>query len=125
MTPALKNELHTKCHDLVLLHSGPGSYDVSERSLAQESFKKAFFERTKKGGFGTSAQRDFVFVSRESMEAPGPGQYEVRTSITTHADSFLLSHGLISNCQRHEEQCVGKLRPWGNPRPVKLFNPAS
>lgn len=103
------------------MHSGPGSYDVSERTLAQESFKKAFFERTKKGGFGTSAQRNFIFASRESMEVPGPGQYEVRSSINTHTDLFLLSRGLISNCQRLEEQCVGKVRPGGRTRLLTLL----
>ncbi|XP_075903320.1 sperm-tail PG-rich repeat-containing protein 2 isoform X2 [Nelusetta ayraudi] len=56
---------------------GPGSYDVFGHSLAQESFKKAFFERSRKGGFGSSAQRNFIFPSRESMEAPSPAQYQV------------------------------------------------
>lgn len=62
--------------------AGPGSYNVLEHGLAQESFKKAFLERTRKGGFGSSAQRNFIFPNRESIEAPSPGQYEVRSSIS-------------------------------------------
>ncbi|KAM3610748.1 uncharacterized protein V6R79_008395 [Siganus canaliculatus] len=53
---------------------GPGSYNVFEQGLSQESFKKAFFERTRKGGFGSSAQRSFIFHHHEST--PSPGQYE-------------------------------------------------
>ncbi|XP_069034424.1 sperm-tail PG-rich repeat-containing protein 2 [Embiotoca jacksoni] len=55
---------------------GPGSYNVFEHGLAGESFKKAFLEQTRKGGFGSSAQRSFVFHNKESIEAPSPGQYE-------------------------------------------------
>ncbi|XP_070761176.1 sperm-tail PG-rich repeat-containing protein 2 [Enoplosus armatus] len=55
---------------------GPGSYNVFEHGLARESFKKAFLERTRKGGFGSTAQRNFIFHNKESIEAPSPGQYE-------------------------------------------------
>ncbi|XP_074526926.1 sperm-tail PG-rich repeat-containing protein 2 isoform X2 [Halichoeres trimaculatus] len=62
---------HNKCS-----MPGPGSYNVSEHSLACESFKKAFLERTRKGGFGSTAQRNFIFHNKESIETPSPGQYE-------------------------------------------------
>ncbi|KAM9391466.1 sperm-tail PG-rich repeat-containing protein 2 [Pholidichthys leucotaenia] len=55
---------------------GPGSYNVFDQGLASESFKKAFLQQTRKGGFGSTAQRDFVFHNKESMEAPGPAQYQ-------------------------------------------------
>ncbi|KAF3695740.1 Sperm-tail PG-rich repeat-containing protein 2 [Channa argus] len=55
---------------------GPGSYNVFDYGLAQESFKKALFERNRKGGFGSTAQRKFLFPKKESLEAPSPGQYE-------------------------------------------------
>ncbi|XP_022613329.1 sperm-tail PG-rich repeat-containing protein 2 [Seriola dumerili] len=55
---------------------GPGSYNVFEQGLAQESFKKAFLEQSRKGGFGSSAQRNSFFHNKESIEAPSPGQYE-------------------------------------------------
>uniref|UniRef100_A0AAQ5X314 Sperm tail PG-rich repeat containing 2 n=1 Tax=Amphiprion ocellaris TaxID=80972 RepID=A0AAQ5X314_AMPOC len=55
---------------------GPGSYNVFEHGLARESFKKAFLEKTRKGGFGSTAKRSSVFHDKESIEAPGPGQYE-------------------------------------------------
>ncbi|XP_070820107.1 sperm-tail PG-rich repeat-containing protein 2 [Chaetodon trifascialis] len=55
---------------------GPGSYNVFEHGLARESFKKAFLERTRKGGFGSTAERSCIFHNKESIEAPSPGQYE-------------------------------------------------
>ncbi|KAG7223430.1 hypothetical protein INR49_015533 [Caranx melampygus] len=55
---------------------GPGSYNVFEQGLAQESFKKAFLERQRKGGFGSTAQRTSFFHKKELIEVPTPGQYE-------------------------------------------------
>ncbi|KAM3867482.1 sperm-tail PG-rich repeat-containing protein 2 [Diretmus argenteus] len=55
---------------------GPGSYNVFDYGLAQESLKKAFLGSTRKGGFGSTAQRT-VFHGKENVQAPGPGQYEV------------------------------------------------
>ncbi|XP_029295949.1 sperm-tail PG-rich repeat-containing protein 2 [Cottoperca gobio] len=55
---------------------GPGSYNVFEHGLARESLKKADLERTKKGGFGSNAQRISFFHNKESTEVPSPGQYE-------------------------------------------------
>ncbi|AWP07206.1 putative sperm-tail PG-rich repeat-containing protein 2 [Scophthalmus maximus] len=62
---------HRKCST-----PGPGSYDVFDQGLAQESFKKALSERSRKGGFGSTAQRNSFFHNKESMDAPSPGQYE-------------------------------------------------
>ncbi|KAM9858623.1 sperm-tail PG-rich repeat-containing protein 2 [Aulostomus maculatus] len=55
---------------------GPGSYNVFDHGLAQESFKKAFVERSRKGGFGSTAQRNSIFLTKDLIEAPSPGQYE-------------------------------------------------
>ncbi|XP_042344922.1 LOW QUALITY PROTEIN: sperm-tail PG-rich repeat-containing protein 2 [Plectropomus leopardus] len=55
---------------------GPGSYNLFEHGLAQESFKKAVLERTRKGGFGSTAQRNSFFQKKKLEEAPSPGQYE-------------------------------------------------
>lgn len=54
-----------------------------EYGLAGESFRKAFLERTRKGGFGSTAERNSVFYKKEFLEAPGPGEYEVGRSINT------------------------------------------
>uniref|UniRef100_A0A673CJ16 Sperm tail PG-rich repeat containing 2 n=1 Tax=Sphaeramia orbicularis TaxID=375764 RepID=A0A673CJ16_9TELE len=62
---------HEKCSA-----PGPGSYNVFEYGLARESFKKAFLERTRRGGFGSTAQRNCVFHNKESIEGPSPAQYE-------------------------------------------------
>uniref|UniRef100_A0AAQ6IN72 Sperm tail PG-rich repeat containing 2 n=1 Tax=Anabas testudineus TaxID=64144 RepID=A0AAQ6IN72_ANATE len=62
---------------------GPGSYNVFEHGLAQESFKKAFFERTRKGGFGSTADRK-LFHNKESIEAPSPGQYQTEKKTEEH-----------------------------------------
>ncbi|XP_041644304.1 sperm-tail PG-rich repeat-containing protein 2 [Cheilinus undulatus] len=55
---------------------GPGSYNVFEQGLACESFKRAFLDRNRKGGFGSTAQRNPFFRNKESIDAPDPGQYE-------------------------------------------------
>lgn len=68
---------------LTLLRSGPGSYDMFESGLAQLSFKQAFLARTKKGGFGSTVQRDFIFHNTELLKSPSPAQYEVRATIGT------------------------------------------
>ncbi|TNN63204.1 Sperm-tail PG-rich repeat-containing protein 2 [Liparis tanakae] len=54
---------------------GPASYGMFEHGLAQESFKKAVLERSRKGGFGSTAHRSSLFHNKESIEAPSPGQY--------------------------------------------------
>ncbi|GLD54046.1 sperm-tail PG-rich repeat-containing protein 2 isoform X1 [Lates japonicus] len=63
---------------------GPGSYNVFEQGLARESFKKAFLERSRKGGFGSTAQRNCFFHNKESIEAPSPGQYETEKKTEEH-----------------------------------------
>nr|XP_020458093.1 sperm-tail PG-rich repeat-containing protein 2 [Monopterus albus] len=63
---------------------GPGSYNVFEHGLARESFKKAFLERTRKGGFGSTAQRNSLFNNKELIEAPSPGQYETEKKTEEH-----------------------------------------
>ncbi|XP_067467411.1 sperm-tail PG-rich repeat-containing protein 2 isoform X1 [Thunnus thynnus] len=68
-----------KCHT-----PGPGSYNVFDYGLARESFKKAFFERTRKGGFGSTAQRNSIFLNKESIETPSPGQYETEKKTEEH-----------------------------------------
>lgn len=59
------------------LCSGPGSYDLLLRSLAQLSFKQALLARSRKGGFGSTVQRDFTFHSKELLKGPSPAQSEV------------------------------------------------
>ncbi|XP_036954341.1 sperm-tail PG-rich repeat-containing protein 2 [Acanthopagrus latus] len=56
---------------------GPGSYNVFEYGLAQQSYKKAFLERNMKGGFGSTAQRSSFPHNKESIKVPSPGQYEI------------------------------------------------
>lgn len=68
---------------LTLFRSGPGSYDLFERGLAQLSFKQAFFTRSRKGGFGSTVQRDLIFYNKELLKSPSPAQYEVRATIST------------------------------------------
>uniref|UniRef100_A0A8C2WCZ5 Sperm tail PG-rich repeat containing 2 n=1 Tax=Cyclopterus lumpus TaxID=8103 RepID=A0A8C2WCZ5_CYCLU len=63
---------------------GPGSYDMFEQGLACESFKKAVLERTRKGGFGSTAQRSSLFHNKESIEAPSPGQYATEKKTEEH-----------------------------------------
>ncbi|CAL8297165.1 unnamed protein product [Gadus morhua 'NCC'] len=62
-----------------LKHStpGPGSYNMFDCGLAQESVKRATLESSRKGGFGCHAQRNSVFHNVQTLDAPGPGQYVV------------------------------------------------
>ncbi|XP_033476361.2 sperm-tail PG-rich repeat-containing protein 2 [Epinephelus lanceolatus] len=55
---------------------GPGSYNVFEHGVAQDSLKKAVLGRTTKGGFGSTAQRNTIFNNKNLAEAPSPWQYE-------------------------------------------------
>ena len=66
------------------LYSGPGSYNVFDCGLAQESVKRATLESTRKGGFGCSAQRNSIFHIAQTLDAPGPGQYVVGSSLSVH-----------------------------------------
>ncbi|XP_037536003.1 sperm-tail PG-rich repeat-containing protein 2 [Nematolebias whitei] len=54
---------------------GPGSYNIFEHGLANESFKKAQSGQMRKGGFGSSSQRISIFYNKKSEETPSPGQY--------------------------------------------------
>ncbi|XP_077417044.1 sperm-tail PG-rich repeat-containing protein 2 isoform X2 [Vanacampus margaritifer] len=56
---------------------GPGSYNVLDLGLAQESLKRAFLERARKGGFGSTTKRNSIFLNKESTQGPSPGDYQV------------------------------------------------
>ena len=73
----LKYHLFHKRGVLTLLCSGPGSYDLFQTGLAQLGLKQALLAQNRKGGFGSTVRRDFIFHSKE-LEGPGPAQYEVR-----------------------------------------------
>ncbi len=75
---------------LAVLCAGPGSYNVFEHGIARESFKKAFLERTRKGGFGSTSERSSIFHNKELIEAPSPGQYEVGSHSCSHSLIYLV-----------------------------------
>ncbi|KAJ8381027.1 hypothetical protein SKAU_G00018050 [Synaphobranchus kaupii] len=56
---------------------GPGSYNVFDYGMAQDSLRRALLEKTKKGGFGSRAQRNPIFIKREEAVLPGPTEYKV------------------------------------------------
>nr|XP_061804482.1 sperm-tail PG-rich repeat-containing protein 2-like [Nerophis lumbriciformis] len=56
---------------------GPGSYNVVYMGLAQESLRRAFLERTTKGGFGSTAKRSSSFLNNEFGQGPSPAEYKV------------------------------------------------
>ncbi|XP_019733557.1 sperm-tail PG-rich repeat-containing protein 2 [Hippocampus comes] len=58
---------------------GPGSYNVLDLGLAQESLKRAYSERARKGGFGSTTKRSSIFLNKESIQGPSPGDYQVET----------------------------------------------
>ncbi|XP_029115554.1 sperm-tail PG-rich repeat-containing protein 2 [Scleropages formosus] len=56
---------------------GPGSYNVFDYGMAQDSLKKACVGSSQKGAFGSTAQRSLVFGKKEEAFAPGPSDYRV------------------------------------------------
>ncbi|KAM9822084.1 sperm-tail PG-rich repeat-containing protein 2 isoform 1-T1 [Syngnathus typhle] len=56
---------------------GPGSHNLLDLGLAQESLKRALSERAKKGGFGSTAKRSSIFLNKESVQGPSPGDDQV------------------------------------------------
>uniref|UniRef100_A0A3Q2Y8Y6 Sperm tail PG-rich repeat containing 2 n=1 Tax=Hippocampus comes TaxID=109280 RepID=A0A3Q2Y8Y6_HIPCM len=61
-----------------VLCPGPGSYNVLDLGLAQESLKRAYSERARKGGFGSTTKRSSIFLNKESIQGPSPGDYQVQ-----------------------------------------------
>ncbi|XP_062310033.1 sperm-tail PG-rich repeat-containing protein 2 [Osmerus eperlanus] len=55
---------------------GPGSYNVFAYGLARDSLRRACLDSSRKGAFGSVAQRSPPFHIRHE-DQPGPGQYKV------------------------------------------------
>ncbi|XP_067850595.1 sperm-tail PG-rich repeat-containing protein 2 [Heptranchias perlo] len=55
---------------------GPGSYNVTNHTLARESQKKAYLESSIKGGFGSTVPRMQSVEMKQNM--PGPADYKVK-----------------------------------------------
>nr|XP_033813347.1 sperm-tail PG-rich repeat-containing protein 2 isoform X2 [Geotrypetes seraphini] len=55
---------------------GPGSYNVLKYSVGEESLKKAEQGSKRKGAFGSSAVRDFLYSKGEQVGTPGPSHYQ-------------------------------------------------
>ncbi|KAM4706645.1 sperm-tail PG-rich repeat-containing protein 2 [Discoglossus pictus] len=60
---------------------GPGSYNIFSLGFANESLKKAYQEKTKKGAFGSSAARALPNYNRDAVWTPGPAHYSVMDRI--------------------------------------------
>ncbi|XP_048467993.1 sperm-tail PG-rich repeat-containing protein 2 [Rhincodon typus] len=59
-----------------LISTGPGTYNITNHTLARESERKASFENPLRGGFGSSAPRLKSANSKQSM--PGPADYKIQ-----------------------------------------------
>ncbi|XP_072527962.1 sperm-tail PG-rich repeat-containing protein 2 [Salminus brasiliensis] len=55
---------------------GPGAYNVFDFGLAHDSLRRAYVESTRKGVFGSSAERTLLFLTKE-QSSPGPSHYTV------------------------------------------------
>lgn len=62
---------------------GPGAYNIFDYGLANESLKKAQLDGKRTGGFGSTAKRTTIFISKTTE--PGPSHYMV---CTTHTASM-------------------------------------
>ncbi|KAM8939999.1 sperm-tail PG-rich repeat-containing protein 2 [Pelodytes ibericus] len=60
---------------------GPGSYDIFNHGFVKEIMKKAVYDNTKKGGFGSSAARALSLSNRDAIWTPGPAHYDVKNKI--------------------------------------------
>uniref|UniRef100_A0A3B1J6D7 Sperm-tail PG-rich repeat containing 2 n=1 Tax=Astyanax mexicanus TaxID=7994 RepID=A0A3B1J6D7_ASTMX len=56
---------------------GPGAYNVFELGLAHESLRRVLVENTRKGVFGSCAERALQLNNKEG-NSPGPSHYTVR-----------------------------------------------
>ncbi|XP_029453344.1 sperm-tail PG-rich repeat-containing protein 2 [Rhinatrema bivittatum] len=60
---------------------GPGSYNILNYCVAEESLKKADQGNKCKGAFGSSTVRDFPVSKGETAGTPGPSHYQVTNKI--------------------------------------------
>ncbi|KAM4807737.1 sperm-tail PG-rich repeat-containing protein 2 [Rhinophrynus dorsalis] len=60
---------------------GPGTYDLFSLGFANESIKKAYWDSTQKGAFGSSAVRALSISSRDAVWTPGPAHYTIKDNI--------------------------------------------
>ncbi|KAL4660854.1 sperm-tail PG-rich repeat-containing protein 2 isoform X1 [Arapaima gigas] len=56
---------------------GPGSYNLFDYGMAQDSLRKTCLENSQKGGFGSTAQRSLILSKKEESFTPGPSDYKV------------------------------------------------
>ncbi|XP_072110877.1 sperm-tail PG-rich repeat-containing protein 2 isoform X2 [Mobula birostris] len=71
---------------------GPGTYNVTNHTLAQESQKKAALESSVRGGFGSTVPRLHPIETKKA--APGPADYkirEIKNNYTKHRSSSFAS----------------------------------
>ncbi|XP_062902958.1 sperm-tail PG-rich repeat-containing protein 2 isoform X4 [Mobula hypostoma] len=71
---------------------GPGTYNVTNHTLAQESRKKAALEGSVRGGFGSTVPRLHPIETKKA--APGPADYkirEIKNNYTKHRSSSFAS----------------------------------
>uniref|UniRef100_A0A8C5MK18 Sperm tail PG-rich repeat containing 2 n=1 Tax=Leptobrachium leishanense TaxID=445787 RepID=A0A8C5MK18_9ANUR len=75
---------------------GPGSYDIFSHGFVREITKKASYENTCKGGFGSSANRALSILKGDAILTPGPAHYMVKDKIDEpykHQTSSVFSSG--------------------------------
>ncbi|XP_078267644.1 sperm-tail PG-rich repeat-containing protein 2 [Rhinoraja longicauda] len=55
---------------------GPGTYNITNNTVARESQKKAFYESTTRGGFGSTVPRLQAVETKQTT--PGPADYKIK-----------------------------------------------
>lgn len=55
---------------------GPGKYNMYGYGMANDSFRKAYFDSTIKGGFGSTSSRNPSIVKKDEYHLPGPSRYQ-------------------------------------------------
>jgi len=55
---------------------GPGKYNMYGYGMANDSFRRAYFDSTIKGGFGSTSSRMQSIVKKDEYHLPGPSRYQ-------------------------------------------------
>uniref|UniRef100_A0A3B1JPN4 Sperm-tail PG-rich repeat containing 2 n=1 Tax=Astyanax mexicanus TaxID=7994 RepID=A0A3B1JPN4_ASTMX len=81
---------------------GPGAYNVFELGLAHESLRRVLVENTRKGVFGSCAERALQLNNKEG-NSPGPSHYTVRAYLPSLHRKSLST--LITPGETHSTSC--------------------
>lgn len=75
---------------------GPGQYNIFAMGMANESLKKAYFESTRFGIFGTTGAR-LQPLKKDNYSMPGPSHYKPKKVVETYKKKLTANFKSMSN----------------------------